>query len=812
MRRGKQRRRPYRVAAAFDTETSNVQSRMGNTTAFFSLYQVGTLADGVALRDITAGNVRDSVHVDMYRHDSEAWAALLDIAEHAEGYVPVVAVHNLSFDIHAISANLSAWADVEGVDVLAKSAQQPITVTMKKGGEPYLVFWDTLSFSAKSLEVMGLECGYRKSVGDWDYSRIRTPETELTASEVRYAGNDIYALFAWLGYFFRRETLLSEDDIGRSLTTKTGVVRCKRRVLFEGLKGEGCNRTCGDLWRMGLSAEALRDDDYFYTTHAATRGGFTFASRTWAGKPFIADGAHKVFAYDATSQHPAHMVSHFVPYGFESAQASVLLDAFEIVTETTTEEVLRDFARPFPCGIIAAYDFTNLRIKAGTVFERDGIASLAYARLTHRRPETEEDWTMTQLDAMGYVDNAPDGCEHVFGKVFNAPYIRLYLTELECWVLSRIYEWDEVIPVAGYVTFKFRSPEDLSILSVYEFYRRKNELKRILALYKEGECFTWNIPEGVLPDYMAQALREGKAERDDLQAYYMQAKADLNSLYGIEITDEAKRDTVLTAEGIEYEGIYAAENLPKTPKAHYQYGQRIVGWSRVAQTLVIEGLGGACEAVINGDTDSVKVWATDAEIARGEEFLARYAAAVDRARALVTRRVNARYPDNVADLSGIGHYIKEAEFMRYYSAYNKAYMHDDYSITLAGVPSKSGGKLERGLTAYARDLERQGWTFERIAQTILGYNVTVSWDVTGLNGRNHPGWGERWQGNVTDWRGDAADVDEPEAIGLYPLSKTIGGYDNPENRINAGWAARWGVETHPRILTWNEGRAEVVDI
>lgn len=809
----RRQRKPYRVVAAFDTETSNIRSVVGSTTAFFSLYQVGTLHDGVWLRDITASCVRDLVEVRMYRHDADAWRALLDIADAADGYVPVVAVHNLDFDIHAISANLSAWADDKGVDVLAKSAQKPITVTMKDdAGEPYLVFWDTLGFSAESLETMGLECGYEKSVGDWDYDRVRAPATALTESELRYASNDIYALFCWLGYFFRRETLLDEREVGRTLTTKTGVVRRKRKVLFEPLTGAECPRTCGDYWRAGLRGEALRDDDYFYMTHAATRGGFTFCARQWAGKPFIADERRRVYAYDATSQHPAHMVSHFVPYGFEEVSAQTLEDAFAIVAETTTEEVLSRFEQPFPCGIIAAFDIVNLRLKPGTVFERDGIASLAYARLSHRIPEDEVDWTMTQLDALGYMDMAADGCEHAFGKVFKAPYIRLYLTELEIWVLSRIYEWDKVVAVSGYVTFTFRSPEDLSILSVYEFYRRKNELKALLARYRQGERYTADIPEGILPDYMMEAVRRGDAERDDLQAYYRQAKADLNSLYGIEITDEAKRDTVLGPEGIEYTGVYAAENLPKNPKAHYQYGQRIVGWSRVAQTLVIEGVGSRVEAVLNGDTDSVKVWASEDEIAEGERFLERYADAVDRAREVVTKRVRARYPSKVSDLSGIGHYIQEDAFDRYLSAYNKAYVHDDYQITLAGVPSKSGGRLERGLTAFARDLEAQGWSFEKVAQTILGYNVTVSWDVTGLNGRNHPGWGERWQGEIRDWRGETHMVDEPEAIGLYPLSKTVGGYDNVENRVNASWAERWGVETHPRLLTWVDGRAAVIDI
>lgn len=804
---------PRRIVAAYDTETTNVTNDIGITSAFFNLYQVCEyLSEDI--REATPERMDELTDTRMYRHIEEAWDDLISIADRADGYVPVVAVHNLSFDIYSLSDHLNRLylsSDMD-VTVLAKSPQKPVTITITRDEKPYLVFWDTLVFSGRGLATMGQECGYHKAVGAWDYDKVRTPDTPLTDDETYYAATDCVTLLCWLGYYFRREPLLDPSLVAYRLCTKTGAVRVKRQAMFSELKGKDLKYTAGKYWARFNSSQKLRDDDQLFTFHACTRGGFTFASREVAGLPIEAGDDEEIVAFDAKSQHPAHMVSHFVPVNFERRDYKILeLDA-DTVKHTSVNWLLSHMDRPFPVAFDACFEFTNLRLKKGTVWERDGISPLAYARLKKSIEEEEIDVTDNTRRAAGYADFAEDGCDHSFGKVYKAPIIQLWLTELDYWIMCQVFDWDTCVAIEGYETAKFVRPTDFSVLSVMEFYRRKGILKNVRKRYASGDRSFEDVRD-ILPDYFVDTLEDGTADPLDLEAYYAAAKADLNSLYGIEITDEAKRAIRLGPDGLEYTGDYSAENMRKSTKACYQYGQRIVGWSRIAQTVMIQALGEHTLRVINGDTDSIKVWIKRDARPFIEAELAKYGAALDKARHSTTRRVREQYPQYYAELTDIGYYEEEATYKRFYSAYNKAYISgDEFHITLAGVPSLFKGKDgERGLEAWARDYIAQGHTWQETAGLILGYNVTIDADISGLNGRHHPGWATRWAAPVTDYNGVTSYVDEPIGIGLAPMPKTIGGYSNVENRINAGYATRHGyVNTGPCILTWDNGRATVI--
>ena len=149
-------------------------------------------------------------------------------------YVPVIAVHNLGFDMYA----LSDWLNNHEVKVLAKSTSKPISFTiLDDDGNPDLVLWDTLQFSGKSLERMGADCGMPKLAGAWDYNLQRTPETPLSDDEIAYSKQDIYTLAAWLGFWCRNNPDIDESKLGLNVVTKTGIVRAKRSILFDGIKG-----------------------------------------------------------------------------------------------------------------------------------------------------------------------------------------------------------------------------------------------------------------------------------------------------------------------------------------------------------------------------------------------------------------------------------------------------------------------------------------------------------------------------------------------------------------------------------------------
>ena len=74
--------RPWRIVAALDTETTNVDDGFGNVSAFTALYQIGHLH--VPIEDVTPDNVRDACTIGLFREDDSAWREVLRIAgEHA---------------------------------------------------------------------------------------------------------------------------------------------------------------------------------------------------------------------------------------------------------------------------------------------------------------------------------------------------------------------------------------------------------------------------------------------------------------------------------------------------------------------------------------------------------------------------------------------------------------------------------------------------------------------------------------------------------------------------------------------------------
>lgn len=797
--------RDYRVIGAFDTETSNIDVPI--KTAYFALYQLLTL--DVPLEMVNGANVREVSNVSMFRHHEELYSAFDGILEDEHEYIPVIAVHNLSFDMHAISSWLMEKQDAGYVvEVLAKTPQKPIKFTLKRDKRPCLVIWDTLGFSGESLEKMGIECGYEKSVGDWDYKRVRTPETELTEPEKRYASNDVYALVCWLSWWLTRNPQIRASDLGGRAATKTGVVRLKRERTFYKLKGFGMKRTCGDYWRIVSQSEALRDDDTLFTFHACTRGGFTFVSSEMAAVPIECADDERVYAFDATSQHPAQMVSHLYPYRFEEAGTDLLELDLQLVEQVTVDDVLDNFARPFPVAFDACVDVFGLRLKDGSVFSRDGISPLASARLRSWAVTDEKDEIREYLRSLDYSDMVEGNNVQMFGKLFSAEHVRLYVTELDWWIICQCFDYDYVVPVHGFDTMRFQRPTDYSVLSVMTYYGGKNAIKRVRREYEEGKKGSFPYLRGVLPDVTVAMMEDGKLAYDELEERYMAAKADLNALYGIEITDESKRDMLIDDDGIVYTGSPGADNLPSTCKAWYQFGQRVVGWSRVAQTLVMMLLGDAGR-IVNGDTDSVKILAKIGDMRGRVRNLERYSRAVDEARSRVCARVMRQYPDKVHDLTGIGHYIEEDEYTRFYSAWNKSYIVDGYHMTIAGVPvtkRDENGSLEDWAREYA---ETHSWG--QTCGQVLGYNTCIDASITKLNVRVLPKWASMFDGDVIDWRGDTAHVHEPRAIGLFPMAKVIGGYDNVENVANALVSERHNrdLRTDERVLTWRNGKAAI---
>lgn len=791
--------KPYKIVGAYDSETTNYDDD-GRKVAFPILHQLGMLTN-IELADVTPENVERSVNVSMFRDTLDLYRALDDLITQDLDFIPVIMCHNLAFDMYG----LSPWLSRHEVKVLAKSERKPITFTiLDEDGRPALVIWDTLVFTQQSLERMGRDCGYEKGVGEWDYGLVRAPQTPLSADEIDYAKRDIYTLFAWFGWWLRRNPDIEPEKLALNVVTKTGIVRERRRVRFHDLKSPHLKQTVGQFWIKQCMFEAPETDDELYTMMASTRGGFTFCASENASIPYDLAGSEKIVAgYDATSQHPAQLVSHLYPVKFEKRAPYVLDAAFRLIQVTTKEHVLENWAQPFGVAFYGCFEFKNLRPKAGSIFARDGILPLASARY---RTKEQMDYDEDNGDKVNYVahlryqdftDSAEDAvC--AFGKLVSAKVARVYITELTAWEICQAYDFDEVRAVSGYSTGRFVKPCDMDVISVMQFYKAKNEFKTARESYFDrktidnGEAL---VALGIAPAVVS-GMEGGTISDVDVDATYQGLKADLNAIFGISCSNQYRRPTVLTESGIAYTGAFGIVNAPKTPKVWYQFGQRIVGWSRIAQMIVMESIAGDVDTIINGDTDSIKVLCDSSRLPVISRKLGTLSKALDEGKREVCSRVRSAYPDLYDPLDGIGYYVHEFDADRFCASWNKAYAMQNvdkregrrrFSFTMAGIPTRRRtGKLSSflGINGLADRLFGLGWSFADICNVFLGFNVTFAYDVLKLNGRTFPAWGSTVMLDVEDHLGQIHRVTQPAALALNPMAKTINDTSVTENEAN----------------------------
>lgn len=824
---------PHRIVCAYDSETNNVADMLAGVRAFPVCHQFGYIKHDIELASITVGNVESVCEVEVVRHTTEAYARFDRLIEEglANGYIPVVLVHNLGFDMHGLSEYLNSHE----VRVLAKSCTKPITFTiLDESGNPELVFWDTLVFWGKSLETLGNDCGYPKLKGYWDYNRQRTPETPLTELEVLYATHDIYVMFAYMGYYLRQNDFIDENALACSIVTKTGAVRYKRKKLLDSAKGNGQQYNAGRFWNFQNRKELPKSDDELFTMHACMRGGFTFCARETAGVPFNLDNSgYTVAGFDASSQHPAQMVSHLYPEQFMEADPRNLDIDCQIIECYNVDHVLDNWAFPFPVAFMGLFEFDNLQYKPGSVFEQNGISPLAYSRVSDRPIEVDQNNQQgsefnEMIGQLGYRDWA-EGETHCFGKLESAAKCRLWLTELAYWEMCQAFKWDSCHAVCGYDTMHFTKPTDMTILSVMEFFKAKDVFKAAKNAFEKGEEIP-NIEElkKVAPVELVSRMMDGTATDHDVKSQYLSIKADLNSLFGIEATNEAKQDMVLTTDGLETQPVNGIEDLPNNPKAWYQLGQRIVGWSRIAQICAMELAAPHVDAIINGDTDSVKFLVAEDKLDDLQSSLDRLGTGIDIARKYVTDRVKRNYPDRFYDLKGIGHYELEFTVSRFFASWNKAYCSQSFdkrdgqmhfSFTLAGIPTDAtatdptGEKFANSYNDLADTLYKRGWSFEEVTNLLLGYNITIDSSITKLNGRYAPKWGEWFYGDVTDCYGKTYHVEEPAAMALSVMPKTIGATDEQDNDINLAFAKANNpfINSDPVLIIWDPGEEPTIE-
>lgn len=823
------KRKKFKIAAIFDTETTNI-GEGAETRAYPILYIFNDLRS-TPLESYTP----DTDDVRFYRYTSEALTYIDNLIDYgrAHAYVPIIAAYNLMFDMQTLMLEL---AQSYVIEVNAQTATSVYTLDLCIDGNVVCRFWDTFYLEMGGLRAMGETCDLPKAVGDWDYTLVRTPETPLTEDELFYARRDVQVIPQYLQWLMRANHWLTSDMLGSRVLTKTSLVRQMarreiggRRVTLQG----GKKITLQHAFEMTCNQEFPKDYKSYALRKACFRGGLTFTSAKTAG--VVVDG---VASLDVTSMHHAFINGRRLPVKFAPTPPGLLQIACESIVDTSLIDVLAHYDDPFHMGVHVVVRFTNIRLRKGTCFDVWGIAICPRSKFVrtlragtdysnNERAKTQDN----SIRAHGYVDTAVNPT-YAFGKLYRADECVLHVNEIELWNIGQVYAYDEMQVLYGESTTKTIIPPDYVTLQSNMLFARKTDVKNLIKGYTEGVPYEADIPESI-PEGIAHNAKTGELSVKFLQSYYgSTVKGQFNGIYGTQAQDVMKADYRVTENGeleVDKTTVCTPENFsekrPKTPRVLYTYGMRIVAGSRmhllIAMMLIYRHFGGRV-TVTGGDTDSLKI-SCDDDVCDEEllDALKPLHDAIETAINTTMRRVRNTAPDMASTLDHIGQFEVEdcggaTRYVEHMEMWNKARVSLDgkgrVHVTCAGLPRPDGVYT---IEDFIADVMHAGHGFAKTVQMSLGYDVLVDYEICHTLQRNRPHVCDRYIGDVTDYRGETAHVDTPEAIGLYPSGRWLGESDKQANEENITYLQTTynrHVETTPRELTLTNGKPRIVSI
>lgn len=822
-------RKPFKVAAVFDTETTNI-GEGAETRAYPILYIFNDLRN----TPLESYNP-DMDDVRFYRHTSEALAYIDDLIDYGRrhAYVPIITAYNLMFDMQTLMLEL---AQTYVAEVNAQTGTSVYTFDLCVDGDVVCRFWDTFYLEMGGLRAMGETCGLPKAVGDWDYTLVRTPETPLTEDELFYARRDVQVIPQYLQWLLRANHWLTSDMLGSRVLTKTSLVRQMARREIGGRRvtlRSGKKLTLQRAFEITCNQEFPRNYESYALRKACFRGGLTFTSAQTANVV-----VSNVASLDVTSMHHAFINGRRLPVKFAPTPSELLQIACERIAATSLDDVLSHYDDPFRVGLHVAVRFSGLRLRKDTCFAAWGIAICPrskFVRTLHADTDySNNDRAKTQdnsIRAHGYVDSAVNPV-YAYGKLYSADECVLHVNEIELWNVVQVYAYDNMRVLYGESTTKTIIPPDYVTLQSNMLFARKTDVKNLIKGYTEGTPYVGDIPDSI-PEGIAHDAKTGELGMKFLQSYYgSTVKGQFNGIYGTQAQDVMKPGYCVTETGeleVDKTTVCTPENFtekrPKTPRVLYTYGMRIVAGSRmhliIAMMLVYMRFGDRV-TVTGGDTDSLKI-RCDGDVSDADllDCLQPLHHAIETAIDRTMQRVRVTAPDMASTLEHVGKFEVEdcdgaARYAEHVELWNKARVSlagkGRVHVTCAGLPRPAGVYT---IEDFIGDIMRAGHGFAETVQMSLGYDVLVDYGICHTLQRNRPHACDRYIGDVTDYLGETAHVDAPEAIGLYPSGRWLGESDKQANLENITYLRsvynRW-VNTIPRELVLRDGVPRIVSM
>lgn len=579
----------------------------------------------------------------------------------AENLRLIVFVHNLGYEFQFIRK----WFKWQNGELLADKERSPIKATCNK----YIEFRCSYRLSGYSLNNVSKNLQkYKvaKLVGSLDYEKIRHSKTEMTAAEMAYCVNDVLVVMAYI-----QEEIEREGRIDLLPLTNTGRVRkyCKRACLGDKSEGEKFKKFTKLMKTLTLTSEI------YFMLKRAFQGGFVHANSYYVNREI-----KNVSSYDFTSSYPYVMLSEKFP----------MSSAFEVKPKTLQE--LNYYLNNFCCLIdVKLFNVTPKLMQ-------DNFISVSKC-----------------LELKNHVENN--------GRVVSADELKITITELDFYMISKAYEFDlEILQM--FVFKKDYLPIDF-IRAILKLYADKTELKGV----------------------------EGK------DSDYLLSKGMLNSCYGMCVTDIVRNEYVYDNDFHEWNNQLA--NVEKSIEKYnqgigrflfYAWGVWVTAYARYNLFRAIERLG---NDYIYSDTDSVKF----INLERNKYIFDEYNREVESKLKKVSldREIDFELfkPKTIKGVEKlIGIFDFEGTYLKFKTLGAKRYMTYDgkkLSITVAGLTKKASDYL---LKTYGVNGAFDKFNFE----------MKIPAEYSGRT--THSYIDSHYRGIVTDYNGVQFSYDELSAIHL----------------------------------------------
>lgn len=530
------------------------------------------------------------------------WWEILDVLKTVKKTYDISPSRRFVIYIHNLSYEFQFMKNYfEWEKVFSVDNRKPLYAITKDGFE----FRCSYLLSGYSLKILGenlTKYKVQKMVGDLDYNLIRHSYTPLNEKEWGYVLNDGLVVMAHI-----QEEIERLGSLAKLPLTKTGYVRdlCREKCL------KGSNRY--DFTRL-IRLCTMTVDNYQQLKRAYT-GGFTHANANYVGR--LING---VSSYDFTSSYPTVMVSEKFPMG-KAIKRDVKTD----------DEDFYMCLKTYCC----MFDVKFYNISSIVPFEN-------YISVSRT--------------------NNKENCVVNNGRIVEADYIEITLTEQDFFIIKEMYSWDRIEINNFHYFKKMFLPKDL-VMSILELYKDKTELKGVVG--KEVE--------------------------------YLVAKGMINSIYGMCVTDPCKDDSIYDGEWRTQKGdlvsLIDSYNSNRQRFLFYAWGVWVTAYSR---RNLFSGILEFKDDYIYSDTDSIKVINVD----KHKEYFERY-------NRTITEKINRcldyyDIPREMASPKTIKGKIKPLGVWDYEGTYDrfktlgaKRYMVEsdgEITITIAGVNKSAGIK------------------------------------------------------------------------------------------------------------------------